>query len=142
MLVATEDYRDGKAVSLFGSPGDPPPEGTRAYSSFRLYATSIYDVAQLRDELRRDGIEVHTRASEIESMQSLDRSLTRVFWLLTGVAVTGFLVSLAVNQMANVERKQRELSMVGILGVPSRWVVLFPVTQAGLIGILLSLIHI
>ena len=136
LLVATEDYRDGMAVALFGWPGASPLEGPRSYSSFRLYAKSIYDVAPLSDELRQDGVDVVTQASEIESMQSLDSNLTRVFWLLAGVAIAGFLVSLSVNQMANVERKRRELSMVGILGVPSKWVVFFPMAQAGLIGTL------
>ena len=136
LLVATEDYRDGLAVTKFGWQGDEPPAAPRYYPRFRLYARSIYDVADLRERLMDRGIEVRTKASEIESMQSLDRNLGRVFWLIAAISGVGFLTSLGANLLANVDRKQRELSMLRLIGFPTWSVVLLPLVQAGLIAVL------
>ncbi len=134
LLLATEDYRDGIVVARFNWPGTPPPEMARQFARFRLYAGSIYEVAPLRDALLQTGIEVRTQADEIELMQSLDRNLSRVFWLIAGMGSMGFLASLAANLLANVDRKRRELSIVRLLGFPTRSIMLFPVAQAALIG--------
>jgi putative ABC transport system permease protein len=135
LLVATEDYRDGLSVPDLGWNGAPPAPGPRSFARFRLYASSIYEVAGLQAALREEGIEVRTRATEIETMQSLDRNLGRVFWLIAFIGTLGFLASLAANLLANVERKRRELSLVRLIGFPTRGIVLFPVAQAFLIGI-------
>lgn len=134
LLTATEDYRDGVAVERFQWPGNPPTGGERRYARFRLYARSIYDVALLQEQLLKAGIDVRTQAAEIESMQALDRNLSRVFWLLAALGGSGFIASLAANLLANVDRKQRELSILRLLGFPTRALVLFPVIQAVLIG--------
>jgi putative ABC transport system permease protein len=136
LLVATEDYRDGVAVPALGWEGQPTPAGPRSYARFRLYATSIYTVAGLESDLRAEGIEVRTQVAEIATMQSLDRNLTRVFWLIAGIGTLGFLASLAANLLANVERKRRELSIVRLIGFPTLSLVLFPVTQAVLVAVL------
>ena len=69
-------------------------------------------------------------------MQSLDSNLGRVFWLIAFLGTLGFLASLAANLLANVERKRRELSVVRLIGFPTRSIILFPLAQALLIGIL------
>ena len=74
LLEATEDYRDGRGSKAFGWPGSLRPEGSRMYPSFRLYARSIYDVSELRNILMDQGLEVYTKAEEIETVKSLDRS--------------------------------------------------------------------
>jgi putative ABC transport system permease protein len=136
LLVATEDYRDGVAVPGLGWEGSPPPAGPRSYARFRLYATSIYTVAALQAALTAEGIEVRTQVAEIAAMQSLDRNLTRVFWLIALIGTLGFLASLAANLLANVERKRRELSIVRLIGFPTLSLVLFPVTQAILVAVM------
>ena len=136
LLVATEDYRDGVAVPGLGWEGSPPPAGPRTYARFRLYATSIYTVAALQDALTAEGIEVRTQVAEIAAMQSLDRNLTRVFWLIALIGTLGFLASLAANLLANVERKRRELSIVRLIGFPTLSLVLFPVAQAILVAVM------
>lgn len=136
LLVATEDYRDGVAVPGLGWEGSPPPAGPRTYARFRLYATSIYTVAALQEALTAEGIEVRTQVAEIAAMQSLDRNLTRVFWLIALIGTLGFLASLAANLLANVERKRRELSIVRLIGFPTLSLVLFPVTQAILVAVM------
>jgi len=136
LLVATEDYRDGVAVPALGWEGTPPSGGPRIYARFRLYATSIYTVAGLQSVLAAEGVEVRTQVAEIAAMQSLDRNLTRVFWLIALIGTLGFLASLAANLLANVERKHRELSVVRLIGFPTLSLVLFPVTQALLVAVL------
>jgi putative ABC transport system permease protein len=105
-----------------------------------LVARSIYDVLPIRDSLKAMGIEVYTRASEIETMQTLDRVLGRVYWLIAGLATTGFLASLTANLLANVDRKRRDLSMLRLIGFPTASLVMFPITQASLVALLGSLL--
>jgi putative ABC transport system permease protein len=136
LLIATEDYRDGLSVPALGWSGAVRPEGPRRFARFRLYATSIYKVAGLQAALAQDSVETRTRAPEIEAMQSLDRNLGRVFWLIAFLGTLGFVASLAANLLANVERKRRELSVVRLIGFPTKSIVLFPLAQALLIGIL------
>jgi len=136
LLVATEDYRDGVAVPALGWDGDPPAGGARPYARFRLYAKSIYDVAGLEADLLAEGVEVRTQKAEIASMQSLDRNLGRVFWLIALIGSVGFLASLAANLLANVERKRRELSILRLIGFPTLSLVLFPMAQSLLIAAL------
>ena len=69
-------------------------------------------------------------------MQSLDRNLGRVFWLIAFLGTLGFVASLAANLLANVERKRRELSVVRLIGFSTKSIVMFPLAQALLIGIL------
>ncbi|MBK1694365.1 lipoprotein ABC transporter permease [Chromatium weissei] len=135
-LIATEDYRDGVAVPALGWKGAPPPTGERVFARFRLYAASINDVAQLETDLTAEGIDVRSQLAEIAAMQTLDRNLTRVFWLIAGIGTLGFLASLAANLLANVERKRRELSILRLIGFSTGNLMLFPMTQATLIALL------
>ena len=136
LLEATEDYRDGVAVDAFGTAGDRyPPNHRREYAKFRLYARSIYDVTPLERWLRAQGVEVRTRAEDIEAMILLGNALTKVFWLIAGIGVTGFAISLAAHLIGDVERKRRELSVMRLLGFPAGSIALFPATQALLVGL-------
>ena len=70
-MKATENYRDGFSSKLFGWPGKTLPAVTNDYPSFRLYARSIHEVSVLRDRLESQGLEIYTRAEEIEVVQNL-----------------------------------------------------------------------
>jgi putative ABC transport system permease protein len=135
-MEAVESYRDGRSVERFGWSGSPPPLGPWVYPSFRLYAKSIEDVAGLRALFEAEGLEVYTRAEEIEVVRSLDRSFTIVFRLVCAAAVLGFLASTASSILANVRRKERSLGVIRLMGFPGSGIVLFPVTQAILVGLL------
>jgi putative ABC transport system permease protein len=136
LLVATEDWRDGYAVDALGWGGQPLPGQPRTYARFRLYAASIYDVAALGGRIAAEGVEVRTKAAEIEAVQLLDRNLDRVFWLIAGSAIVGFLASLAANLLANVERKRKELSILRLIGFSTASIVAFPMVQAALTAVL------
>jgi putative ABC transport system permease protein len=130
LLEATENYRDGFASEKFGWPGKTRQPGDREYASFRLYARSIYGVAALRDLLTGQGIEVYTRAEEIEVVRSLDRSFNLIFRLIAVVAVCGYFASMASNILANVNRKSRHLGITRLIGFSTKNIVWFPIVQS------------
>jgi putative ABC transport system permease protein len=130
LLQATEDYRDGFSSKVFDWPGKTSPAGPREYPSFRLYARSIYDVAVVRDRLQSQGLEIYTRAEEIEIVRSLDRSFSLIFKIIAIVAVCGYFASMASNVLANVNRKNRVLGITGLIGFSTKNIIWFPVVQA------------
>jgi len=130
LLEATEDYRDGRGSEVFGWPGPARPSGSRVYPSFRLYARSIYDVAQLRNILMDSGLEVYTQAEDIEVVKSLDRSFSLIFSLIATVAVLGYFASMASNVLANVNRKSRYLGISSLIGFSTTNIIWYPVVQS------------
>jgi len=136
-LADTESFREGFAVSgIFNAEGPPRPADPRLYAGFRLYGRTIYDIPVLRDRLLAERIETFTRAAEVEQIQSLDRNLGILFWLVAGIGAAGFLLSLGVSLWGAVERKRRDLALLRLLGFRARATVLFPVTQAALVAVL------
>jgi putative ABC transport system permease protein len=144
LLVALEDYRDGRAVPELGWNGKSSNQvNGRSYPGFRLYAQSIYDVSGLRDHLEAQGLEVRASSAEIDIVQSLDRNLSMIFWIIALVAITGFSLSLGSSLWANVDRKRKELSVMRLVGFRTNSIVWFPVMQAlftGLLGWLLAIL--
>jgi len=130
LLEATEDYRDGFGSDAFAWPGQTRLAGPRAYSSFRMYARSIYGVAALRDVLLDQGVEVYTRAEEIEVIRTLDRAFSLIFKLIAIVAVFGYFASMASNVLANVNRKSRHLGVIRLIGFSTGSMVWFPIVQS------------
>lgn len=135
LLEAVEDYRDGLAVPEYGWQGEPRLGGPRRYASFRLYARGLDDVAPLSEALSAEGLEVRSRVAEIEQVQALDRNLSRVFTLIAGLGGGGYLLSLAASLWSNVSRKQRELSVLRLLGVTTFGMLRFPMIQASLVAL-------
>ncbi len=129
LLEAAEDYRDGHAVPALGWGGAPAPE-ERTYPSFRLYTRSIYDVTPISEALAKLGIEVSTRAADIEIVRSMDRNLSAVFWLIAVIGLAGFSLSLSASLWANVDRKRKELSVLRLVGLRTADIVWFPVIQS------------
>ena len=135
-LADTESFREGFAVPEFKAEGPPRPAVARLYAGFRLYGRTIYDIPVLRDRLLAQRIETFTRAAEVEQIQSLDRNLGLLFWLIAGIGAAGFLLSLGVSLWGAVERKRRDLALLRLLGFRARATVFFPVTQAALVACL------
>jgi putative ABC transport system permease protein len=130
LLEATEDYRDGFSSQIFGWPGKTPPARSKEYPSFRLYARSIYDVAALRDWLTDQELEIYTRVEEIEIIQSLDRSFSLIFRLISFVAICGYFASMTSNILANVNRKSRHLGITRLIGFSTGSIMWYPVVQS------------
>ncbi len=136
LVVAAENFRDGRAVPALGWQGDVPTGQNRSFPSYRLYTRSIYDVAPLEDLLTREGQTVKTNEAEIKTVQTIERNLSRVFWIITLAGMAGFSLSLGASLWANVDRKRRELSMLRLIGLNTRGIILFPTFQALLTGVL------
>ncbi len=130
LLLATEHFKDGKAVPELGWSGDAVNQVSRSYPSFRLYARSIYDVESLMKILEGEGARVKANASEIATVQSIDRNLSIIFWIIACVGAAGFAFSLGASLWANVDRKKKDLSILRLLGFKSGRIVLFPVMQS------------
>ena len=140
LVEAFEEYRDGRAVPELGWRGNPP-NAQRSYPGFRLYAQSIYDVGNLKDDLTGQGIEVRTKAADIELVMRMDRNLSAIYWSIAVIGLIGFSLSLGASLWANVDRKRKELSVLRLVGFRTGDIVWFPVTQAfytGLLGWLLA----
>lgn len=135
LLVATEDYRDGAAVPALGVTDGTAAAPRRAFASARIYARSLDDVAPLAAWLRDQGIEVVTRAKEIETVKAIDRVLSFVFVVLASIGIGGYLLSLAASLWANIDRKRREIALLRLVGLGTGPVVGFPVVQAILVAL-------
>jgi putative ABC transport system permease protein len=129
LAESLEDYRDGHAVPMLGWTGNIGTK-TRTYPGFRLYATSIYDVIGLHEGLVELGIEVRTRAADIQLVQRMDRNLTMVYWAIAVIGLVGFSLSLGASLWANVERKSKQLSVLRLVGFRTGDIMWFPMIQA------------
>jgi putative ABC transport system permease protein len=133
MLLLVDGFTDG-TLPASTTPTDIADDPARIYAGFRAHARRLDDVTRIDHDLRRDGIEVETLAEQVEGLLSLDRSLTLLFALLAGLGGIGYLVSLGVGLYANVERKQRDLSLLRLIGLSRRDLVVFPLLQALIIA--------
>lgn len=133
LLLLAEDFQDGTAPREVPA-SIPPPDPARVFAGFRLYARTLEDVVALDHALRRDGIEVASRAEDVAGLLALDRNLTVLFVTIAALGGAGYLVSLGVGLYANVERKRRDLSLLRLMGLSARGLTAFPVTQAAVLA--------
>ncbi len=136
LLVASENFKDGKEVIDLGWSGHEHDGNERNYPSFRLFTHSIYQVDALVDELQQQGIRVKSNATEIQTIQSIDKNLSIIFWIIACVGAVGFSLSLGASLWANVDRKKKDLSVLRLLGFQGGKIVLFPVLQSFYTGVL------
>ncbi|MDH3531710.1 MAG: FtsX-like permease family protein [Gammaproteobacteria bacterium] len=136
LLMAVEDFRDGRAVAPLGWSGAAAVDGPRYFAGFRLYARSIDDVAALREGLMNQGIDVRSRVADIELVKTLDRNLSVVFWIIAGIAAVGYGLAFGSSVWANVDRKRLEFGVLRLTGFRTSSIVWFPILQAMLTGAL------
>jgi putative ABC transport system permease protein len=129
LLQAVEDFRDGRRVPSMGWTGGEFT-GERSYPGFRLYARDIKDVATLSSEFIKAGLQVRTRADDIQMVERMDRNLSMLFWVIAIIGLAGFSLSLGASLLANVDRKRKELSVLRLVGLSTGDIVLFPMLQA------------
>ncbi|MBU1340305.1 MAG: hypothetical protein KKE44_18410 [Proteobacteria bacterium] len=102
----------------------------RGYAAFRLYAGTLDDVAPLKLKLEAQGIPVHTEAERIRDIQELDKHLGMIFWLIALGGLLGGAGSLTASLYASVERKRRDLGVLGLIGFNQGGLLCFPLYQA------------
>jgi putative ABC transport system permease protein len=130
LLIASEQFKDGRAVPKLGWEGNSDKLEERVYPSFRLYARSIYDVESLVNDLEQAGARVKANVGEIKTVQAIDENLSVIFWIIACVGAIGFSFSLGASLWANVDRKRKELSVLRLVGFKSGRIVIFPVLQS------------
>ena len=136
LLIATEQFKDGRAVPDLGWMGNADTDVARTFPSFRLYARSIYDVENIVSVLEKQGVRVKANVGEIDTVQSIDYNLSVIFWIIACVGAAGFAFSLGASLWANVDRKGKELSVLRLIGFRSSMIILFPVLQSCFTAIL------
>lgn len=134
LLLLVDGFTDGELPAT-ATPADVREDPGRLYAGFRAHARRLEDVTALDHALRSEGVEVETQAEQVAGLLGLDRSLSLLFALLAGLGGLGYLVSLGVGLYANVERKQRDLSLLRLIGLLRRELVLFPLLQAAAIAL-------
>ena len=143
LLIASEQFKDGRAVPELGWEGNSDDSAERVYPSFRLYARSIHDVENLVAELEQEGARIKANVAEITTVKSIDQNLSVIYWIIACVGGLGFSFSLGASLWANVDRKRKELSVLRLVGFKSGRIVLFPVLQScytALLGWLLAVL--
>lgn len=136
--TAIERWREGYAVPELGWAGAgnkvQSDAENRSFASFRLYASDIRDVPALRDDLMRQGLDIATRAEEIETALAVESGLGWVFSVVTVFSVLGFVLTLGLHLAASVLEKARELSLLRLLGINAGAVAFLPSIQGALIA--------
>lgn len=130
LLLAAEDYREGFAVPDKEWGGQPRDNRSRTFASFRIFASSLEDVAVLRAEMAARGIETKTQLDRIEMVQAFDRNLTALFLIISLLAVIGYALAMVVSVIASVSRKQKDISILKLIGFSDFDVALLPVLQS------------
>lgn len=130
LIGAVEDFLDGRAVPALSWEGTEPRDAQRRYAGFRLYVRSIDDVGTLRQVMLDENIEVRTSVADISLVQTLDRNLAIAYWIIASIAIAGYCASFAATVWANIDRKQREFSVLRLIGFRTAQIVWFPILQA------------
>jgi putative ABC transport system permease protein len=129
LALLVEDFQEGRA----GPPADlgtlrmPPRE---SFAGFRLYARHLNEVPALDDALRAQGIDVVSHAADVAGILQIDRGLSLLFALVSGLGGCGFLVSLGAGLWASVERKRTAFALLRLVGLRGSELRLYPVAQA------------
>jgi putative ABC transport system permease protein len=133
-LETIEDFRDGAPSPQLGVPdGDKLPPRT-VFARARLYVHRLEQVAVIADLLRSTGLEVDTRANEIETVLALNRVFNTVIRVIGGLAGLAAGAALVGSFLANIDRKRTDLALLRLVGFPRRGLVFFPAAQAVAIG--------
>jgi len=112
------------------------------FRGFRMYTRRIDDVPPMVDRLKSSGVDVIARIEAIERVRVLDRGLSRIFWLVAVVGISGGIAALIASLYAAVERKQHELSVLRLIGLSRNQVFMFPVYQGAVLAMLSLLLAI
>jgi putative ABC transport system permease protein len=140
-LMAIQNYRDGFAVKLFDAGGDENPETEPYYESFRAYVKDLDSVEPMERWFRDNGVEVKTRSRDIANIRHIDKVLSTIILVITATSCTGFFAFMFSTVHANVRRKWKMLGMLRLLGYTRLNILLFPIFQVlvtGVLGVLLA----
>lgn len=116
LVQAVEAFIDGYAVPRFGMDGKPSGERPPVYSSLRIYADRIENVASVAEGLRKLGFVVESNAARIENVLRLDRILSAVVIVLGAILLSGLSLSVWAGLAAILEQLRRHVALLGLMG--------------------------
>lgn len=135
-LLAIQDFRDGISAPLLSAEGERDAPKERRYESFRAYASTMDDVPMLEEWFKEKGINVKTRARDIAAIKKIDSSLASIIGLIAAAGCAGFFAFMASTAKAATRRKWKQLGMLKLIGFSNGSVLIYPIIQALLTGIL------
>ena len=125
-LLEERALRDGK-----DSTGQPAfLLGRRGYSSFRMYAAGMDEVAPLAADLERESMHITTQADRIAEIKRLDEGLSLLFWLIAAASFLGGTACLLSSIYASVERKRKDFAVLRLLGLYGVRLGVFPLVSS------------
>lgn len=139
-LEASEDFRENFKSDFFGTDGRERDSGDRIYPSFRLYATTVFEVEAVREWLVARDVEVSTQLGKIKLLQRLDLALRSAVVLLAITIGAGIAISLSSSFWINVKRKNQQLSTLAALGFSPNALIGIPMIQGFVLGALGALV--
>jgi putative ABC transport system permease protein len=100
-----------------------------------MYAKRLEDVPLLDAALRRQGLDIISRAGDVAGLLALDANLGLLLWLVAGLGGAGYLLSLGAGLWAGVERRRGSFAILRLLGFSGRTLALLPIMQSLALGI-------
>lgn len=128
LLEDMENYRDYIEVPSRGFAGNPA-NGSRQFSSFRLYAKNLDSVEPLTLHLESLKIESTSRAREIANIKLLEKSIDQVILIISLAVGLGFAAFTVSSALTAVQRKKKMLGMLRLLGLKRKPLIFYPLTQ-------------
>ncbi|CAI3925334.1 hypothetical protein [Commensalibacter papalotli (ex Botero et al. 2024)] len=129
LAIGIENYQDG-IKNWPAQLKDLPMPTQGAYSGFRLYTHNINQLPALDTYLRQSGIDVVSKAGDVEGLLSLDYRLSLLFICVASLGGVGLCISLGAGLWANTERKRKSLALLRFNGFSAMDLILFPMVQA------------
>ena len=142
LLLAIQDYRDGCKTAIFGGEGELPPQ-ERYYESFRAYVHNLDEVERFEKYFKEKQVLVKTRSKDIDNIRHVDRTLSSIVIVITVSSALGFFAFMFSTIHASVRRKWKMLGMLRLLGFSRMNMLIFPIVQAlitGVLGVLIAFI--
>lgn len=135
VLEDIEAWRDGFTVKALMAEGNGPPPKREVWAQFRLYATTIHEVAALAARFEKEGLSTRTAAREIEATLGLQRNLRGVLSLIGAATVAGAVIALTALQVATLKRKRRDHALLKLTGHGRAWLAWLPCLQAVVVAL-------
>ncbi|CAI3936461.1 ABC-type transport system involved in lipoprotein release [Commensalibacter communis] len=129
LAVGIENYQDG-IKDWSPQLKDLPLPAQTIYSGFRLYTHNINELPTLDADLRKTGIDIISKAGDVEGLLSLDKRLSLLFICVASLGGCGLCISLGAGLWANTERKRKSLALLRFNGFSALDLILFPLVQA------------
>ncbi|PWF21304.1 ABC transporter permease [Corticimicrobacter populi] len=118
LLVELERFRDGYRVERSGlTTGRIADDGEPVrYARVRLYAPDADRISSLARWLQEQHIDTRSQQAQADSVRQISTVLGWVFGVIAVAALLGCIASLAGAFLSNIERKRRNLALLGLLG--------------------------